>query len=130
MDSYTFHLDDSTRNESFANLSSRYFGSEDRTNRTTKSPANTSKLFKSSILLQSNTNTTLQNAYTVNNDMDHGTNNGQSSIYTQFKIDTNKFIDEDTNLIELLMSFSTICSEQSNFLKEKIQYLSTSRQKY
>ncbi len=129
-DSYTNHLDDSNRNESFANLSSKYFGFEDRANRTTQSPANTSRLFKSSILLQPNTNTTLRNASIANNDMDNGTHNGQSSIYTQFKIDTNKFIDEDNNLIELLKSYSTICGEHSHFLKEKLQYLTTSRQKY
>jgi hypothetical protein len=130
MDNYTNHLDDdSNRNESFANLSSKYFGFEDRANRTTKSPANTSRLFKSSIL-QSNANTSLRNASIVNNDLDHGAHNGQSSIYTQFKIDTNKFIDEDNNLIELLNSYSTICGEHSHFLKEKLQYLTTSRQKY
>jgi hypothetical protein len=54
----------------------------------------------------------------------------QSSIYTQFKIDTNRFIDEENNLLELLKSFSKICQENSEFLKEKLQNLNINRQKY
>ncbi|CAF0971958.1 unnamed protein product [Brachionus calyciflorus] len=51
----------------------------------------------------------------------------QSSIYTQFKIDTNKNIDEDSNLSELLKSYSEICTEQSHFIKEKLQHINANR---
>jgi len=53
----------------------------------------------------------------------------QSSIYTQFKLDTNRFIDEDFNLNDLLKSYANICEEQSHFIHEKLQRLSNMRQK-
>lgn len=53
----------------------------------------------------------------------------QSSIYAQFKLDTNAFIDEDTNLNELVKCYSNICSEHIQFLHDKIQNLKMNRQK-
>ena len=53
----------------------------------------------------------------------------QSSIYTQFKLDTNRFIDEDFDLNDLLKSYANICEEQSHFIHEKLQRLSNTRQK-
>ena len=53
----------------------------------------------------------------------------QSSIYAQFKLDTNKLIDEESNLVDLLSSYSNICIEHVQFLQEKIQCLKMNRQK-
>jgi hypothetical protein len=53
----------------------------------------------------------------------------QSSIFTQFKIETNKNVDEDLNIVNLIKSYSSICSEHSFFLKEKLQHISINRQK-
>ena len=53
----------------------------------------------------------------------------QSSIYTEFKLETQKFIDENFDLATLLESYSKVCSEHSHLLKEKLQYLNVNRQK-
>lgn len=53
----------------------------------------------------------------------------QSSIYAQFKLDTNKKIDEDGNLVELVTAYAGICTEHIQFMQEKIQSLKMSRQK-
>lgn len=117
------NLDDSTNESSFVNLSSKYLGFEN--SRLVQSPNVTkSTLFKTT-MIQANPS----DSFVGDNDINKTSSNlQQSSIYTQFKIDTNKFI-EDTELIELLKSYSFICSEHSHFLKEKLQYLTSSRQK-
>jgi hypothetical protein len=54
----------------------------------------------------------------------------KSSIYTQFKIDTNTNVDEENDLVELLISYAKTCSEHSGLLKEKLQHININRQKY
>lgn len=55
--------------------------------------------------------------------------NNSSGVYAQFKLESNKFIDEEANLAELLNSYSLICAENVDFLNEKIQQLKLNRNK-
>jgi hypothetical protein len=121
-------LDDSTNEHpSF----SRYLGGGAGANLSRNQPtSNTpSRLFRSSVLLANTTSHHNVSAHHDSSDADAICSSNQSSIYTQFKIDTNKFVDEESNLVDLLKSYSSICSENSHFLREKLQYLTSSRQK-
>ena len=44
----------------------------------------------------------------------------QSSIFTEFKLKSDSFLDEDLNLKELLKSYESICAEQVTFIRDQI----------
>lgn len=44
----------------------------------------------------------------------------QSSIFTEFKLKSDSYLDEDLNLKELLKSYESICAEQVTFIRDQI----------
>ena len=65
----------------------------------------------------------------VNQQSNSISGNNSSGLYAQFKLESNKFIDEEANLAELLNAYSLICAENVDFLNEKIQQLKLNRNK-